>query len=153
MKRGFTLLEILIVIIIIAILATFAIPQYIRAAKRAIASEAISVIGSIKGALARYYQEYGTLPPREFSSEEGSWPLDIDNPKSVAGANFSYTIAPKKDATGPSAYEIIAASKTPRSSGITVYYDGSQNKYEVCYNNQHLAGSEDLNKCGGGGGL
>ncbi|MCD6080096.1 MAG: prepilin-type N-terminal cleavage/methylation domain-containing protein, partial [Candidatus Omnitrophica bacterium] len=43
MKKGFTLLEILIVIIIIAILATFAIPQYIRAAKRAIASEAISV--------------------------------------------------------------------------------------------------------------
>ena len=141
MKKGFTLLEILIVIIIIAILATFAIPQYIRAAKRAIASEAISVIGSIKGALARYYQEHGALP-ETFSSGEDSWPLDIDDPASVAGgANFSYTVS-VTDSSSLSGYAITAiGEKTSRAAGLEVHYYGSDNTYEVLYNEERIAGT------------
>ncbi len=140
MKKGFTLLEILIVIIIIAILATFAIPQYIRAAKRAIASEAISVIGSIKGALARYYQEHGDITT---SFDD----LDIDNPNTVTGHNFTYSIS----GSGIDGYTITASPATTRASGITVTYQASSNAYEVCYQGTHLAGS-DLDTCGGGGG-
>jgi type IV pilus assembly protein PilA len=138
MKKGFTLLEILIVIIIIAILATFAIPQYIRAAKRAIASEAISVIGSIKGALARYYQENGDITTNLDD-------LDIDNPNSVTGHNFTYTIS----GTGIDGYTITAQPATTRAKGITVTYQAASNSYEVCYDNRHLAGS-NLGTCGGG---
>lgn len=130
MRKGFTLLEILIVIIIIAILATFAIPQYIRASKRAIASEAVSVIGSIKGAMARYYQEHGVTTTNLDN-------LDIDNPNEVVGHNFTYTIG----GSGITGYTITANPYTTRAAGLVVTYRASTNEYEITYQGRHLAGS------------
>ena len=40
MKKGFTLLELLVVVIVIALLATFAIPQYLKAVERTKVSKA-----------------------------------------------------------------------------------------------------------------
>ncbi len=122
MKKGFTMLEILIVIIIIAILATFAIPQYLRAAKRAIASEAVTAIGSIRGGLARYYQEYNTLT----STLDD---MDIDNPNDVNNANFTYSIP---DTSGMDSYKIHADGQN-RADGISVDYDASTNKMDITY--------------------
>jgi len=52
--QGFTLLELLMVVIIIAILAAIALPQYIRASERARASEALQLAGAIRSAENRY---------------------------------------------------------------------------------------------------
>lgn len=53
-KSGFTLLELLMVVIIIAILASIALPQYIRASEKARASEAMQILSSLRGAEHRY---------------------------------------------------------------------------------------------------
>jgi prepilin-type N-terminal cleavage/methylation domain-containing protein len=53
-RAGFTLLELLMVVVIIAILASIALPQYIRAAEKARATEALTALGSIRQAEFRY---------------------------------------------------------------------------------------------------
>ncbi len=57
-KRGFTLLELLMVVIIIAILASIAIPQYFKAAERARSSEALQMLATMRGSETRYYAEW-----------------------------------------------------------------------------------------------
>ncbi|MDP8233534.1 MAG: prepilin-type N-terminal cleavage/methylation domain-containing protein [Candidatus Saelkia tenebricola] len=124
MKKGFTMLEILIVIIIVAILATFAIPQYLKASKRAIAAEAVTTIGAIRGGLARYYQEYMTLTAT--LSE-----LDVDNPNEVSNRNFGYSF------TGGTldTYEVKACGKN-RADGIEVTYDAASNTIDINYESE-----------------
>jgi prepilin-type N-terminal cleavage/methylation domain-containing protein len=113
-KKAFTLLEILIVIIIIGILAAFAIPKYIKAARKAVASEAVTNIGALRGAEIRYYQEYGVLTTN-FDA------LDVENPDTVTGSKFDYSIS----GNTPDDMVITANGNAARSNGITVTYNAA----------------------------
>lgn len=53
-KKGFTLIEVLVVIMIIGILASIATPLYLRHTRRARASEAVGTMGLIRQALRDY---------------------------------------------------------------------------------------------------
>lgn len=62
-KKGFTLMELLIVVIIIAGLAAATYPSYKSSIERARASEAVSMLGAIQAAQQKHfvnYEEYGT---------------------------------------------------------------------------------------------
>jgi prepilin-type N-terminal cleavage/methylation domain-containing protein len=50
MRKGFTLLELLIVIIIIGILAVFALPQMFQATDRAREARAVHILGEVRNA-------------------------------------------------------------------------------------------------------
>lgn len=62
MKRGFTLLELIVVIIIIGVLATLGLTQYAKVIEKGRQAEAQSVLGNIRTLAKAYQLEKGTWP-------------------------------------------------------------------------------------------
>jgi type IV pilus assembly protein PilA len=61
-QKGFTLIELMIVIAIIGILAAIAIPAYQNYTIRAQVTEGLSLSDNFKTAIAEFYQNNGTFP-------------------------------------------------------------------------------------------
>ena len=60
--KGFTLIELMIVVAIIGVLAAIGIPQYQNYTARAQATEGLVLAGGLKTALAEYYNTHGSFP-------------------------------------------------------------------------------------------
>lgn len=56
MKKGFTLIEMLVVVLIVGVLAAVAIPQFESAIEKSRTTEALVTAKAIKDAVQRYYQ-------------------------------------------------------------------------------------------------
>ena len=56
---GFTLIELLIVITILGIFASIAIPQFMPQSEKARMAEAVQILGAIRAGMEAYYSEHG----------------------------------------------------------------------------------------------
>lgn len=84
MKRGgFTLLELLMVVIIIGILAAAAIPTYSRTVEKSRGAEALNFLGAVRGSELRYKAQQGTSAAPYTTTVAD---LDIDAPTSTLWA-------------------------------------------------------------------
>lgn len=90
LRKGFTLLEVLIVVIIIGILAAIALPQYTSTLEKARSAEAVSNIGSLRTSFDRYWYEKSSTAAAYVAATLDT--LDVDNPNSDTSAKFTYTL-------------------------------------------------------------
>nr|WP_096911221.1 MULTISPECIES: pilin [Acinetobacter] len=96
MQKGFTLIELMIVVAIIGILAAIAIPAYQNYTKRSHVSEGLSLAAGAKAAVTEFY------------SSNGHWPT----------ANASAGLATDSSITGNAVKKV-----TVSGSAITVTYN------------------------------
>ena len=68
MSQGFTLLELLVVIVIVGVLASIALPQYQVAVEKSRVAEALSTGNSVAEAMSRAYIERPFMTPNTRSS-------------------------------------------------------------------------------------
>ncbi|EPI0353158.1 pilin, partial [Neisseria gonorrhoeae] len=77
LQKGFTLIELMIVIAIVGILAAVALPAYQDYTARAQVSEAILLAEGQKSAVTEYYPNHGEWPKNNASAGVASTPSDI----------------------------------------------------------------------------
>lgn len=99
-QQGFTLIELMIVVAIIAILAAIAIPLYLNYTAQAEGSEATTLMDGAKTAVVSYYNETGAFPGSNASA--GLANAASINGKYVSNVNITngVIVATFKNATG-----------------------------------------------------
>jgi type IV pilus assembly protein PilA len=115
MQKGFTLIELMIVVAIIAILAAIAIPQYQNYTKRAKVSEGIVLADAAKLAVSETYQTKGTWPGSNVSAGYNTGNSTYVQSVGISGSGV-VTVMYKNIGTGIDGDTILL---TPTSGGAT----------------------------------
>jgi len=111
-QRGFTLIELMIVVAIIGILAAIAIPAYQDYTIRAQVTEGATLMDGVKVAMQDYYAQHG------------SWPTSLTASDAALGLNF----------TGAMTGQYVSAVATPGSGEIVATYGNRANAKIATFN-------------------
>ena len=98
-RSGFTLLEIIIVIIIVGVLASLALPRFFSTVEFSKSTESFAAMTAIRQSLERCYLAAGGNYTACALAN-----MDIENPANSPGARFSYAI----NAASVTGYTIVA---------------------------------------------
>lgn len=115
-RRGFTLVELVVVVAVIAFLAAIAAPNLQRAIVKARAAEAVSDLQVVRVAVLNYHADLHTYPkdanrgkvptglvtylPQGFSLTQKYWTVDYDNWSAQAQGFVGLTVITKDKGVG-----------------------------------------------------
>ena len=126
-ERGFSLIELLIVIAIILIILSIALPQMSKSRMHAQEMAAIAQIGTIQKAQVQYYSQFGQYatslnqlgPPTSSGTAEGPQAAGLipANLASGSSGGYNYTVAQT-----PTGYALLAVPKAFNSTGRRTFY-------------------------------
>ena len=138
LQKGFTLIELMIVVAIIGILSMFALPAYQDYTKRTYVSEGIALSTAAKMAATEYY------------STEGKWPVDnaaagIATPANITGQAVEF-ISVVGNNTGTDARIIIGYNGkvlggTTKATVVTAFGEGGNGTIALAPTASEAAGS------------
>ena len=72
-QGGFSLVELVVVLAVIAVLAAFVIPRYANARRQAADTRVIALLGSIRSALLAYEAKYGSFDGLPCGNSDRFW--------------------------------------------------------------------------------
>ncbi len=74
-RKGFTLVELAVVIVIIGVLAAFGVPRFLKSVERSKAAEAFAYLSAVRSSQERYLAQYG-----QYSSDVTLLDIQYPNP-------------------------------------------------------------------------
>lgn len=91
-RKGYTLLEVMLVVIVMAILASITIPRVITIVERSRGAEAREVLYKTYAGYQRYVEDNTSALP---AGDTSKWMmLGMSNPNSMTGRFFNYSFTP-----------------------------------------------------------
>lgn len=120
MKRAFTLVEMLIVVVLIGILAGLGMPQYFKTKEHALGNEAIANLKLISAAEKIHRMETGLYYPSPAATESDAANINSNLKLMVTESNWDYAIT----TTGN---PVDAFSATAYRNGTGGYFDCQYN--------------------------
>jgi type IV pilus assembly protein PilE len=118
MKKGFTLLELIVVIIILGVLAILGFTQYARMIEKSRGAEAKAILGDIRKLAAGYYLEFGNAA--SFASGASTAHLGTNADQIPSGCRvshwFSYSVGSAATNVTGIATRCTASGKPPQAA-------------------------------------
>ena len=114
-QKGFTLIELMIVVAIIGILAAIAIPAYSDYTKRAKVTELVTAASACKASVSEYFQAQGAFPPDLASAGCSS-----NKTNKISGLTLSNAgvITVTSSITGVTGEYVLKPTETVSGSGV-----------------------------------
>jgi type IV pilus assembly protein PilA len=152
-QKGFTLIELMIVVAIVAILAAIAIPQYQNFTIRSQVTEGMSLASGLETKILDYYNSQGSMPANNAAlgyadstgtQIQGKYVASVASTAGVITVTFGNSAASALTATGTNTLALNPGTnaggdvvwycgKTAPSSGITPPSSPGSNTVSVTY--------------------
>ena len=124
-KKGFTLIELIIVIVIVGILSVIAVPVYRGYIEKAIMSEGKTLLGAIGKAELAYHIQHRRFLAIEKTGHSADLDVDARGGKYFNSFYTKVTVAAPEEMLEPKQYK-SSINKTATDGGGIGYEDGSE---------------------------